>query len=125
MKKLIAQGKATKEELESLNMSNKMFAFTSAYFKFNHIYQKIEEFQKMRDERVAKGIVPNAMTTYFSYMDAPEGFLSMENVEMGRRTMSDQHFRMEWLSEWQADSNGFYPRKLIDSCAGIDGKLSY
>jgi len=119
LKRMVAQGKITKEEALSKDFGfNKLFCYTSAYFKFNHAYKKMEEFQVMRQEKLNLNIKPNSDTFCFSYLDLPEGFPDLNAVEMAKRTMADFQFRMEWLSEWQNDSNGFYTGRLVDSCIG-------
>lgn len=122
-KQQIQDKKISRLDLDLLD-ANKLFGFTSAYFKFNHAYSKILEFDKMREESLEKGFTPRSQTYNFSYMDIPDGFLDMNLVEMGKRNMADFHFRMEWLSEWQSDSNGFYSAKMLDECIG-DGPNKY
>ena len=115
MKRLIKLGKAKHEDM-MIEGTNKLFGFTSAWYKFNHVYKKIEEFEKLRTERLEAKMSPLAQTFYFSYLDAAPGFIDSNMLDLSKRTMADFQFRMEWLSEWQSDSNGFYSRRLIDEC---------
>ncbi len=102
-------------ESEKTN-ANKICGFSSAYYQYNHMYKTMQEYKKLAIEEKTKYGKSNHAVYIFNYKDAPEGFFDMETVEHSRRTSPDIIFAMEYLSEFPADSEGFYKRSLLDSC---------
>lgn len=112
-KKLIEEGKLL---VETKSERNKICGFSSAYFQFNHMYKTIcdyKELGKIQKKKVGKS---DYAVYVFNYKDAPEGFFDLEMIEHAKKTSSDIAFRMEYMSEFPADSEGFFKRSLIDSC---------
>ena len=50
----------------------------------------------------------------FNYEDPPEGFMNQSSIDEARREMSDYMFKMEYCCFFPPDSEGFYPRSLLD-----------
>jgi len=104
------------EYVEEERQRNKIIGFSSAYYQFNHMYKTICDYKKLAEEQKAKKGKSDYAVYVFNYKDAPEGFFDTDSIDHAKRTSADIIFRMEYLSEFPADSEGFYKRSLIDSC---------
>jgi hypothetical protein len=95
--------------------SNVLIMSTSAYFTFNHAYDRYCTFlKKIKEENDSKYFL-----TQFNYKHTPKGFINMEVVEMSRAQSTESEFRTEWGAEWVSDTQGFYPASLIETVADI------
>lgn len=103
----MAQYLGVKEE----DSQNALVFSSSAYYQFNHIYQKYV-YWLQQIESGAK----NYFVAKFNYEDTPEGFCDLEVVEMQRRTSPEDVFAMEYLAEFPKDSLGFFPASLVQKC---------
>lgn len=114
-KKLILSGKLKKEDATKLE-TNKVLAFSSAYFRYNHMWESIEHYRAMAiDEKKKTGKSKYAVYV-FNYLDAPEGFFDASMINHAKDTTPEVIFRMEYLSEFPLDTEGFFKRSLLDSC---------
>lgn len=114
-KKLLAEGKIKEEDLRK-SEKNRVAGFSSAYFKFNHMWQTITKYQEAAKEQKLKYDKTDYCVNVFNFHDAPEGFFDLSMIEHAQRTSSEVTFAMEYLSEFPDDSYGFYRRSLIESC---------
>lgn len=114
-KKLIAQG-LLKEEDRVASEKNKVWGWSSAYYQHNHMYKKICTYKELAKEQKAKSGKSDYATYIFNYLDAPEGFFDISAIEHAKRTSSEVAFKMEYMSYFPADSDGFFKRSLLDSC---------
>ena len=110
IKELKALG-ASDEELEGHLSSNSIIMASSAFFKFNHMYKRIEEYDKFI-EQGKKGYSTRTIT----YKDMPEGFMNDDVIEEARETMPGSLFRMEYLGMWESDSDGVFKATLLEKC---------
>lgn len=101
--------------------NNKICGFSSAYFQFNHMYKTICDYRKFSAEAKQKGIKSDYAVNVFNFHDAPEGFFDEKMIDHAKSTSSSVAFAMEYLSEFPADSDGFYKRSLIESCKPTKG----
>ena len=102
-------GESDTEEGNILIMS------TSAFFTFNHAYDRFCTF--------LKEIYGNHSSDYFlsqfNLNHTPKGFINTKMVEMSRKQMTEAEYKMEYLGEWVTDTEGFYPASLIDTVGDI------
>jgi len=97
--------------LEDEEEQNVLVFSSSAYYQFNHLYEKYTYWiERMHQED------PTYFATKFNYLDCPEGFIDLDVVEMQRRTSPKEIFSMEYLAEFPRDSLGFFPASLINKC---------
>lgn len=89
---------------------NQLVMASSAYYQFNHLYNKYVEYSKFMEE----GNEDYAVHRY-TYLDTPPGFISKKNIEHQRRTVPRIRFLMENLCVFPADSDGFFPASLLQS----------
>jgi hypothetical protein len=109
-KELIARGLATESDFVE-QVSNKVIMTSSAYYSFNHMYDRIQVYeQKVRegDKRYASHNI--------SFKNMSEGFLDMGNIEEARATNTEDQFAMEYGAEWVSDSAGIFKASLIEKC---------
>lgn len=118
-KQLLAAGKITEKDLKK-NEKNRVAGFSSAYFKFNHMWDTISKYRDAAKEQMLKYGKTDYSVNVFNYLDAPEGFFDLSMIDHARRTSSEVTFAMEYLSEFPDDSYGFYRRSLIESCKAKD-----
>lgn len=97
---------------------NKLIGVSSAQFKFNHMYPRIEAYEGKINSGSKKFAVH-----YFSHYDLSEGFLDKHNVEEAQATMSRIEFSMEYLGIWQSDSDGFFKASLIEKSKSRDAVI--
>lgn len=96
------------ENVETETVKNTLVFSSSAYYQFNHLFEKYMYWiQQVREEN------PEYFVTKFNYFDLPEGFIDLEVVEMQRSTSPEIIFRMEYLADFPRDSVGFYPASLL------------
>jgi hypothetical protein len=106
---------------EKKQENNKICGFSSAYFQFNHMYKTICDYRKFSDDAKKRGLKSDYAAYVFNYLDAPDGFFDMKMIEHAKATSSSVAFAMEYLSEFPADSDGFFKRSLIESCKPANG----
>lgn len=118
MKELKAKGIEIEDKKPD---NNKICGFSSAYFQFNHMYKTICDYRKFIEEAKRKGTKSDYAVYVFNHLDAPEGFFDAKMIEHAKATSSSVAFAMEYLSEFPADSDGFFKRSLIESCKPANG----
>lgn len=89
---------------------NQLIMASTAYYQFNHLYKKFIDYQRF----IAEGN-HNYSVHRYTYLDAPPGFVDLENIEHQRRTVPKIKFDMENLCIFPADSDGFFPASLINT----------
>lgn len=95
---------------------NKICGFSSAYYQFNHMYKSICNYRNLGELQKKKEGKSDYAVYVYTYKDAPEGFFDDKMIAHAKSTSSEIAFRMEYESEFPADSDGFFKRSLIDSC---------
>jgi hypothetical protein len=51
---------------------------------------------------------------FFNFEDPPDGFMNTTSIDEAKREMSEYMFLMEYCCYFPADSDGFFPRSLLD-----------
>jgi len=110
LKELKALG-ASEEDLEGQLSSNSIIMASSAFFKFNHMYKRIEEY----DRFISAG-KKGYSTRTITYKDMPDGFMNDDVIDEARETMPGSLFRMEYLGIWESDSDGVFKASLLEKC---------
>lgn len=115
--------------------SNQIILSGTAYYQFNHFYKKYSDYleiiknynnrDKLRsimggevtDEELENLDPRKFCTIKVPSQYLPNGFMDETIIAQGRATMTKAHFEMEFGAVFYADSDGFYPRSLIDALA--------
>jgi len=100
----------SEEELEGQLSTNTIIMASSAYYKFNHMYSRIVEYEKL----IEKG-KPGFSVVHANYLDMPTGFMNDDIIEEAKSTMPASLFRMEYLGMWESDSDGVFKASLLQS----------
>lgn len=104
----------------------------TAYYAFNHFCKKYEMWQKIirskGDERLVSQIFggDNMVPDSFDYRDyaviriphthLPMGLLDDRQLAHAKATLPKNIYLMEYCAIFVADSDGFYPRSLVEGC---------
>ena len=112
----LLSGEISVEEYKNLiegkdSIENKIIAYSSAFYQFNHLYKQFVAYSKL----IAEGETDYAVHQV-SYRDVDEGFLDMNAIERGRRTMSSAEFDMEYEAKFVSDSDGVFKASLVYGC---------
>lgn len=92
---------------------NHLVMASSAYFQFNHLYQKYLDYQEYTDELGPKYDDSYGLHIY-TVDDMPENWMDKKIVENARASMTEIQFLMEYKCIFPADSDGFFPANLIN-----------
>lgn len=113
--RLIKAGLATAEDFQEEKV-NKMVMTSSGYYKFNHMWKRMQDHWHQMDVDAAAGKKSPYSVWQVPYWDLPAGFLDMPNIEEARRIMSRHEFRMEYEAAMVSDSEGFFKASLLEEC---------
>lgn len=119
------------EELMKTHKWNQRVISGTAYYSFNHFYQYYQKYKaiiasaknpKALDGVFPDGKLPEGLSPY-DYaiirvpVDAsPKGFVDLKQIAQLKTTIHTSSFLHEFGACFTTDSNGFYSRKLIESC---------
>lgn len=130
---LMERGIITPEEVDyqkSLGNSNKSIIAGTANYQFNHFYRYVERYKNIINSR---GDISNLIDTDESIVDegfdcndysviripielVQGGYMDEKNVARSKMTITNSAYRMEFSAIFEADSDGFFSRRLIESC---------
>lgn len=110
LKELEAQGVKDTSFLGLQDSVNKLIGVTSAYFTFNHVYERISMFR----EKIREGSKDYSVH-FISYRDMSEGFIEINNVMLAKNSMPEILFSMEYEGVWKADTDGVFKASLIEA----------
>jgi len=92
---------------------NHMVIATSAYYQFNHAYETYLQYKELTDPNSPK-FDPNYFLSEFDYHDTPPGFMDENAIAKAKRELTHATFLMEYENQWLADTEGFFPRSLVE-----------
>lgn len=119
------------ERLEEAQMSaNQTIISGTAYYSFNHFYGYWKRYKAIIESRGDKGkleeIFGGKIPTHFNWKDfcviripaerLPNGFMDAKQLAQAKATVHLGIYKMEYGAVFLADSNGFFPRSLIEKC---------
>lgn len=107
----------SEDDLMAQLSSNTIIMSSSAYYKFNHMYRRIQEYEDI----IARGDRSGYSVLHMNYLDMPEGFMNANVIEEAQSTMAASLFRMEYLGLWESDSDGVYKASLLQSRILVSG----
>lgn len=110
------------EEVEELGFPNqKMMVLSSASYTFEYLYKMMKDYM---DSVTSPDSTPeNCSKTVFqlSYRVAPEGLLSLDQIEEAKKSMSAAQFGREYEAQFSDDAASFYsPKKLHEATYDYD-----
>lgn len=115
IKKLKALGKDT-SALEGLGSKHCVIMSSTAYLRCNHLYERMVKWEEAQNA----GNKDYSVTKY-TYLDPPEGFINIDQVEMEKKTQPIMRFMMEHLAIFpDDDASSFYPASLVNKIRSND-----
>lgn len=110
--------------------SNQTIISGTAYYQFNHFYDYFRRYKAIiesgGDERKLRDIFAEEIPEQFDHRDysviripakrLPFGFMDMKMIAQAKATVHSHIYLMEYGACFCGDSNGFFSRKLIESC---------
>jgi hypothetical protein len=118
--RLIKLGLATEDDFED-ERANKMILASSGYYKFNHMWKRMQDHWSQMDLAEKNGVESQYAVWQIPYWDLPEGFLDTTNIAEAKRIMSSAEFKMEYEAEMISDSEGFFKASLLEGCTNNSG----
>lgn len=117
-------------EEEALGFGNQTIVSGTAYYSFNHFYDYWKRYKEIiescgderRLEEIFNGEIPKHFDwTQFSiirapYQCLPDGFMDRAQISQARATIHKSIYLMEYGACFADDSDGFFRRRLIETC---------
>jgi intein/homing endonuclease len=129
IQKMIDDGKDVPEELLEQIRANQFVMASSAYYQFNHLYNKFQTFSKLTAETINGQPNEQHDSNYalhvYDYRDLPKGFMDQGIIEHARVSMPYYDFLMEWQAVFPPDSEGFYRMSMLDSISSNQVKIKF
>ncbi len=129
-----------KEKIAQYLPKNQLIVAGTAYYKFNHFYKLYDRYMNIIENKIEGSIsqidpgLGNQVQGFINYKDyavikisslqLPDGFLDETQLANSRIGMSDSEYAMEYLAEFVDDSEGFFPRSMIDACVPSKSEMS-
>lgn len=107
-------------DLFRVDAANQMVMASSAYYQFNHLYTKYQQFKSKTSPFLPDGspnsdFDPMYKLFVYDYRDMPPGFMDMDMIEHAMGSMGVLDFIMEYCGYFPADSDGYYPASLVEA----------
>lgn len=118
--RLIKAGLATKEDFQ-VEKVNKMIMTSSGYYKFNHMWGRMQDHWKMVKKSEAEGKESPYAVWQVPHWDLPDGFLDKNNIAEAKRIMTSNEYSMEYEAAMVSDSEGFFKASLLEECSTNSG----
>lgn len=129
IQRMIDQGKDVPQELLDQLRSNQFVMASSAYYQFNHLYDKFETFSELTTEEINGEPNPKYDPKYtlhvYDHRDLPKGFMDQGIIEHARVSMPYYDFLMEWQAVFPPDSEGFYKMSLLEKASSPSVKVKF
>ncbi len=120
----------TQENFFQNRIGNQLIISGTAYYRFNHFYKYWKRYSDIirtkGDKEKLQEIINDVIIDNFNHEDysviriphslLPEGFMDSQIIARQKATIHSSHFMMEFGAIFPEDSNGFFSRKLIESC---------
>lgn len=100
------------DPFDTSGRKNHLVMASSAYFQFNHLYDKYLAYKEYSNPKSEK-YDPNFGLHVFSVYDMPKGWMDEAVIKLAKEQMSTIQFQMEYECLFPAESEGFFPAKLL------------
>lgn len=132
-KELEEAGVDTTDLKKGQDKGNQIVLTGTAYYQFNHFYNWYKKYidivqcghdrnqlRKLLGDEATEEDIDQLSPEKFSvittpYTALPYGFMDETVIAEGRATMTKSSFDMEFKAEFYKDSEGFFPRSLVDA----------
>jgi hypothetical protein len=104
----------TKQDpFDTTGRKNHLVMASSAYFQFNHLYQRYLQYQDRINPNSAE-YDPNYGLHVYTVDDMPPHWMDEAVLKEARATLTELQYQMEYLCLFPPDSDGFFPANLIN-----------
>lgn len=104
----------TKQDpFDTTGRKNYLVMASSAYFQFNHLYERYCLYLDRTNPDHPK-YNPNYALHVFTVEDMPDGWMDEGVIKEARETMTELQYMMEYMCLFPPDSDGFFPAQLIN-----------
>ncbi|MFO7295774.1 MAG: terminase family protein [Clostridia bacterium] len=97
----------------SAEKRNTLVLASTAYYQFNHLYERYLHFKEKVDPNSDK-YDPAYSLLVFNVLDAPPGWVDWKVIKHEKETMPRLKWAMEFMSIFPPDSEGFYSASVIE-----------
>lgn len=129
IQRMIDEGREVPQDIVDQLRANQFVMASSAYYQFNHLYDKFKTFNLLTSEMVDGAPNPQFDDRYalhvYDYRDLPKGFMDQGIIEHARVSMPYYDFLMEWQAVFPPDSEGFYRMSLLDAATSSAVKIKF
>lgn len=125
------------EEEETGNIGNQIILSGTAGYSFKHFAKYHERYLKIirsrgEPDRLKEVFGDEAPPRGFNHRDfsvirmpvdlLPQGFMDDSQIARAKATVHSGIYQMEYCAVFSSDSNGFFPRSIIEKCTVKDGE---
>jgi hypothetical protein len=104
----------TKQDpFDTTGRKNHLVMASSAYFQFNHLYERFMLYQERIDPKSPKYDTNYGLHIY-TVEDMPPGWMDEAVLKEARSTLTELQYQMEYLCLFPPDSDGFFPAGLVN-----------
>jgi hypothetical protein len=100
------------DPFDTSGRKNHLVMASSAYFQFNHLYDKYLSYKDRMNPR-HEDYDENYGLHVFSVYDMPDGWMDPAIIKEARQQLSEIQFQMEYECLFPAESDGFFPARLV------------
>jgi hypothetical protein len=100
------------DPFDTTGRKNHLVMASSAYYQFNHLYDKYLAYKERTDKK-SPDFNPNYGLHVFSVYDMPNGWMDEAIIAEAKQQLSELQFQMEYECLFPAESDGFFPAKLM------------
>lgn len=100
------------DPFDTTGRKNHLVMASSAYYQFNHLYDKYLSYKEKTDPKSPEFDI-NYGLHVFSVYDMPKGWMDEAIIKEAKLQLSELQFQMEYECLFPAESDGFFPAKLM------------
>jgi hypothetical protein len=101
------------DPFDTSGRKNHMVMASSAYFQFNHLYDKYCLY-KDRTNKSSPDYDPNYGLHVYTVDDMPDGWMDEAIIKEAKSILTELQYQMEYLCLFPPDSDGFFPAQLVN-----------
>jgi hypothetical protein len=103
----------TKQDpFDTSGRKNHLVMASSAYFQFNHLYDKYEAY-KQRINKKSPDYDSNYGLHVYTVNDMPHGWMDEAIIKEAKSQLTELQYQMEYECLFPPDSDGFFPASLV------------
>ncbi|MER2007920.1 MAG: hypothetical protein ABS939_10785 [Psychrobacillus sp.] len=101
------------DPFDTSGRKNHLVMASSAYYQFNHLYDKYLNYKEKSNPKSPEYDDAFGLHVYSVY-DMPDGWMDAKVIQLAKEQMTEIQFQMEYECLFPAESDGFFPAKLMN-----------